>query len=76
MIEVPEEIPVTVPVEPTVATPVDTELHTPPAVASLSTVVAPTQTLSVPVMAAGVVGNGLTVTVAVAAALPQLLVIV
>jgi len=57
---VPAVTPVTTPLlVPMVATVVLLLLHEPPAVASLSVVVRPEQTLAVPVMEAG---NGLTVT--------------
>lgn len=52
MLTTPAFTPVTMPVDdPTVAIVRLCELHIPPGVASLSAVVAPTQTLSVPVMA-------------------------
>ncbi len=73
----PELTPVTVPDVPTVAIPVAVLLHVPPIVISLSEVVAPpAQTMEVPLIEAGVTGNGFTVITNVAAALPQLLVIV
>ena len=50
-------------------------LHTPPAAASVSDVLAPTQTTGVPVIVPAS-GNPLTVTTCVAAAVPQLLVTV
>ncbi len=76
MVDVPGIIPVTTPVALTVATPVETELHTPPAARSVSAVVPPAgQTVSPPVIAPAF-GAGLTVTIAVAAAVPQLLVTV
>ena len=68
-------MPVTTPVALTVATPVDTELHRPPAVASLRLVVVAGQITSPPLIVAAD-GAGLTVTTAVAAAVPQLLVTV
>jgi hypothetical protein len=61
MVAVPAEIPVTMPVGLIVAVP--ELLHVPPVVASDNEVVRPVQTLIVPEMA---VGNGLTVTIAVA----------
>ena len=65
MITVPDETPVTIPVdEPTVAIPVAPELHTPPLVASVSALVAPTQTVAVPVIDATEIG--LTVAISVA----------
>ena len=69
MTQVPAETPVTTPVAtPTVAKAGVALLQLPPAVASLSVVVEPMQTLVVPVIAAG---NGLTTTVVVAATLIQ-----
>ena len=67
----PPLAPVTVPVLLTVATPGDKEVHVPPPVASLSDVVVPAHNIAVPVIAAGVGGNGFTVTIIVAAAPPQ-----
>ena len=62
MVAVPADMPDTAPEgEPTVAIAVLLLLHVPPVVASPSVVVAPAQTLVVPVIAAGA---GLTVTVA------------
>ncbi len=73
----PELTPVTIPDVPTVATPLAVLLQMPLVVASVSEVVAPpAHTMAVPVIPAGVVGNGLTVITDVAAALPQLFVIV
>ncbi len=72
----PELTPVTVPDVPTVATPVAVLLQMPPVVALLNEVVLVPHIVAVPLIEAGVVGNGLTVTTTVAAALPQLLVIV
>ena len=70
-------MPVTTPEVFTVPTTVLVLLHTPPTVASVNAVVAPpAHTIAVPVIDAGVTGNGLTVTIFVAAALPQLFVIV
>ena len=63
MLDVPADTPETIPVVPIVATPVLALVHVPPPVASASVVVAPVQTVRVPVMAAGVV---LTVTILVA----------
>ena len=65
---VPAVIPVTVPVLPTVATPVAPLLHVPPGVGSVSDAVAPTQILTVPGLMAE--GLGLTVTVAVTKQVP------
>ncbi len=71
----PELTPVTIPDVPTVAIPVAVLLQVPPAVASLSEVVAPpAHTMAVPLIDAGVAGNGFTVTSTVDAALPQLFV--
>ena len=75
MVDVPAATPVTIPVAPTVAIPGDTELHMPPVAASVRFVVAVGQTMSVPVMVPAT-GNGFTVTTAVAAAVPQPVVIV
>ena len=58
-----------------VATPVETELQVPPVATSLNVVVDPAQTVVVPVIVPAI-GNGLTVTVVVATAVPQLLVTV
>ena len=73
----PPATPVTRPVPLTVAMPGDTELQTPPAVpvASLNKVVKVAQTVSVPVIAPAL-GDGFTVTTAVAASAPQLFVTV
>ena len=75
MVDVPLVRPVTTPVALTVATPVDTELHTPTglAVASLSVVVVAGHIFSDPVMVPAT-GSGFTVTTTVAAAVPQLFV--
>ncbi len=74
---VPELIPVTIPDVPTVATPAAVLLQVPPVVASVSDVAAPpAHIIAVPVTDAGGRGNGFTVTTTVAAALPQVLVIV
>lgn len=75
MIDVPAVTPVTIPDVPTAATPGDTELHTPPPAASASGVVAEGHTVKVPVIAPAL-GERFTVTTAVAAAVPQLLVTV
>ena len=64
----PAPIPVTVPTPSTVPTVVVTLDHVPPAVASLSEVVKPTQTLGTPLIAAGCV---FTVTTAVDAQPPN-----
>jgi hypothetical protein len=68
-------MPVTTPVVLTVAIAVFVLLHTPPVVASASVVVAPGQTVVVPVMVPAV-ASGLTVNSAVSFAEPQLLVTV
>ena len=74
MVVVPAVTLVTIPVTPTVAAEVLVLLHAPPAVASLRVVVTPpAHTVSVPVIPAGVVGKGFTVTVVVAALAPQVL---
>jgi hypothetical protein len=70
---VPVATPVTIPVEPAVATEVAEELHVPPVAASLKAVVAPVHTVAVPVMAPADAGM-LTVTTLVALLLPQPLV--
>ena len=70
----PAITPVTTPEdEPTEAMGMLALTHVPPVVRLFKVVVSPAHTLVVPVMAAG---NGFTVTVFIAAALPQLLVIV
>ena len=69
------DTPVTLPDPSTVATPVAVLLHAPPEVVSLKPVTEPTHTVAVPVMLPAD-GNGLTVTVVVAAAVPQPLVTV
>ena len=68
-------MPVTTPEASTVPLPGFALLQTPPPAASVSAVVAPTQTVSVPVMVPAL-GNGLTVTTCVAAAAPHVLVTV
>ena len=66
--------PVTIPIaEPMFAMPVALLLHVPPAVASLNVVVRPEHMLRIPRIP---VGNGLTVTILYAIAVPQLLVTV
>ena len=62
IVEVPADIPVTIPVEPIVAIVVALLLHVPPPT-SANGVVYPTQTTGIPVIARG---NGFTVTTAVA----------
>ena len=72
MVVVPAATPLTIPVLPTVAVTVDTELQAPPAVASLREVVAPpAHTTAVPDIAAGTAGKEFTVMVSIAVALPQ-----
>ena len=67
MVTVPAATPVTTPVdEPTVAKPVLLLLHVPPVVAQASVVVAPSHTVSVPV-----IGNGFTLTFIVVVALVE-----
>ena len=75
ILAVPPATPLTVPSVPTVAIAPLEVLQVPPAAASVSAVVEPAHTVAVPVIAPAV-GNGLTVTVAVAAAVPQPLVTV
>ena len=77
MVDVPFAMPVTKPVPLTLATPGVTELHTPPAepVRSVNAVVSVGQMVSPPVMLPAF-GEGFTVTIAVAATVPQLLVTV
>ena len=71
----PAETPETIPeVGATVAIPVDPEVHVPPVVELLNVVVAPAQTVAVPVIAPS--GDAITVIIFVADALPQLLVTV
>ena len=73
---VPAATPVTVPTTLIVAIPGDTELHTPPtAVGSLKSIVAVGHTTSEPKILPAA-GDGLTVTTAVVAIVPQLLVVV
>ena len=57
----PLAIPVTIPVEPTVATEISLLLHTPPEVPSVNDIVDPTQTLVVPEIVA-ITGRGFIVT--------------
>ncbi len=75
MVDVPGAIPVTTPVALTVATPVLTLLHTPPIVPSVRLVVVVGHSVNVPVIVPAL-GVALTVTTAVAATVPQLLVTV
>ena len=74
MVVVPIATPVTAPAT-TVAIPVDTDVQEPPGATSAKEVTAPTQTTGVPVMVPAT-GNGLTVTMVDATAVPQLLVTV
>ena len=77
MVSAPTAAPETIPVEvPTVAIDALLLLQLPPEVASLKVVVAPVQTVVVPVIAPAVDGAALTVTAADVATLPQLLVTV
>ena len=62
MVVVPEAIPLTIPVEPMVATEVFVEVHTPPLTASLNVVVVPGQSVVVPVIVPGF-ADGVTVKV-------------
>jgi len=73
IVVLPAAIPVTTPVLPTVATDVALLLQTPPGARSLSVVVAVAHTVKMPVMEPAI-GNGLTVNVCDAVAVPQLLV--
>ena len=66
IVVMPEEIPLTIPVVPTVPIAVLEDDHTPPDVAFESVVVAPVQTLVVPPLVAATVGVALTVTTLVA----------
>ena len=68
-------MPATLPEASTVPTDEVTLLHAPPAAASVKAVCAPAQTTGVPVIVPAF-GSGLTVTICVAAAVPQLLVTV
>ena len=75
MVAVPAATPVTIPVDPTVATDVVPEVHAPPLVPSLNAVVAPAHNVAVPEIVPAP-GTVFTVTTVVALALPQLLVTV
>ena len=75
MVAVPELTPLTMPVLSTVATDIAVLLQAPPDVPSVNVVVDPAHTFKVPVIVPDT-GNGLTVTIAVAAAVPQPLVTV
>ena len=70
IVTVPAVLPVTIPDVPAVAIVILAECHTPPGVALVNAVVKPAHTLSVPVMPD--TPDGLTVTILVAVALPQL----
>ncbi len=70
IIAVPDETPVTTPVDPTVATPVVPELHEPPLPLVLNVLVPATHIFVVPVMVPAL-GAGLTAIVFTAKALPQ-----
>ena len=75
IVVLPEEMPLTLPAASTVPTEDVTLLHAPPAAALVKAVLAPAQTTGVPVMVPAL-GNVLTVTTRIAAAVPQLLVAV
>ena len=75
MVDVPVATPVTLPEASTVATPVVTELQVPPVAASVKDVTEPAHTVEVPAILPEF-GMGLTVTIVVATAVPQLLVTV
>ena len=68
-------MPVTMPVALTVATDMGVLLHVPPPVTSVSAVAEPTHAIGMPVIAA-TAGPGSTVTIRVAAIVPQLFVTV
>jgi hypothetical protein len=72
---VPDVRPLTTPEVPTVATPAFVLLHTPPLATSVKVVVNPAVRVAVPLIASAS-GEGLIVTVKVAAAVPQLFVTV
>lgn len=71
MVAVPEEMPVTIPVLPTVATDVVLLLHIPPKVAFVKVVVAPIHRVEEPAIG-GAAGKAFTLKIAVLIALPQL----
>ena len=73
MVSVPPESPVTIPVGLTTAIDVETLLHVPPPTVSVRCVALPAQTVSVPVIGAGVAGAELTVTANAALEDPQVL---
>ena len=70
MVTLPEDTPVTVPVEPTVAMAVLLLLHTPPAVLLPSAVAAPAHRLPAPVMVPAA-GNASTLIKVIVVAVPQ-----
>ena len=72
MVVLPDEMPVTIPDASTVPTEEVTLLHAPPMAASVKAVFAPAQTTAIPVTVPAL-GDVLTVTTCVAAAVPQLL---
>ena len=63
MVAEPTATPVTIPVDPTVATPVALLLHVPPDVESERVMVAPLHTVELPEIADGIVGPVVTVIV-------------
>ena len=69
----PADKPATKPVASTVAVAGMVLVHAPPVAASVNAVFAPAQTVGIPVIVPAL-GSGLTVTIRVAAAVPQLLV--
>ena len=73
MVAIPDDTPLTMPVLPTVATDVAVLLQAPPDAPSVNVVVDPAHTFKIPVIVPAT-GNGLTVTIAVAAAVQQPLV--
>ena len=72
MVAVPAVMPVTLPVEPTVAILVEPELHIPPPEASVKFIIDPAHTVIRPFIIPAS-GNGLTVIISVALKVPQLL---
>lgn len=70
---VPDKIPDTIPVGDTVAIAVLDDVHVPPGVVLVSSVVPPVHTVAVP-LSVPASGSGLTVTTCVALAVPQLFV--
>jgi len=65
-------MPVTIPVEPTAAMPVEPELHVPPDTVLLNVVVAPVQTVAVPVIVPAEVPALTVIVYVTAVAEPQL----